>query len=235
MEDKTIKKKLFILSVLFVLSSLGFRLSFVWGTQKYFFSLLVILLPLVGVLFKTKRSVGLVGFYFGIKALFGLFPFTLGLPSLCAAANWSAHTSQSKFAGLKKFLLGVVLPLICMAIFIAHPVGRQAWAYSFYWLIPVSLYFFPNKSVFTISLSSSFIAHAVGSIFWLFLMPISSERWLALIPIVAVERLLFAVAGFVGYLVIKKCMSFSLALSVSMSLKGRFNYLAGVGANKTKM
>jgi len=200
------KKNFFVLFLLLIFSSLGLRISFVWGSQRYFFSLLAILLPLVGVLFRTKKSVGIVGGYFGIKALLGLFPFTLGLPSLCAAANWSLLGRDTKYIGLQKFLLNVVLPLVCMTIFIVHPVGRVAWAYSLYWLIPVSLYLFKKRSVFTVSLSSSFIAHAVGSIFWLFFMPMSPERWLALIPVVAVERLLFAVASVAVYRGIKRVL-----------------------------
>ena len=99
------EKQFFILSILLILSSIGARISFAWGSQSYFFSLLALLLPLVGVLFRTKRSVGIVGGYFGLKALLGLFPFTLGLPSLCAAASWSAHTTNTKSAGLQKLLL----------------------------------------------------------------------------------------------------------------------------------
>lgn len=205
------KKQFFILFLLLMLSNLGLRISFVWGSQRYFFSLLAILLPMVGVLFRTKKSVGIVGGYFGIKALCGLMPFTFGLPSLCAAANWTLlRSSELRRAGsgkwivtIQRFLLNVVLPLLCMIIFIAHPVGRQAWAYSLYWFIPMGLYFFPRKSLFAISLQSSFIAHAVGSIFWLFFLPMSPERWIALIPIVAVERLLFSLAGVVVYSAIK--------------------------------
>ena len=44
------------------------------------------------------------------------------------------------------------------------------------------------------SLGATFVAHAVGSIIWLHLMPMSSNMWLALIPIVPVERVCFAAA-----------------------------------------
>jgi len=205
------RKQFFILFLLLLLSSFGLRISFVWGSQRYFFSLLAILLPMVGVLVKTKKTVGIVGGYFGIKALFGLMPFTFGLPSLCAAANWTLLRSgelrragpSARSVGLQKCLLNVVLPLVCMKIFIAHPVGHAAWMYSLYWLIPVGLYLFKKDTVLAVSLSSSFIAHAVGSIFWLFFMPMSPECWVALIPIVAVERLLFAVASVAAYKGIK--------------------------------
>lgn len=220
MQNET-KKKFFILAVLLIFSIFGARISFVWGSQKYFFSSLAILLPLVGVLFKTKKTFGVVGGYFFLKALFGFFPLTFGLPSLCAAANYSSFAAQTKYAALQKFFLNVVLPLLCMLIFVAHPVGRVAWVYSLYWLIPVFFYFQKKETVWAVSLSSSFIAHAVGSMFWLFLMPMSPERWLLLIPIVAVERLLFAVASVVVYGAIKKVMAISWPLLLSSSFKKR--------------
>jgi len=248
MKNQT-KKQFFIISALLIISSLGARLSFAWGSHTYFFSLLAIILPMVGVLCKTKRSTGIVGGYFAFKALLGAFPLTFGLPSLCAAANWSTYGSKTKFTELKKFLLNIVLPLVCMLIFVLHPVGRAAWMYSLYWLIPIVLYLvelflsfyerksgilssprgvskglipivlylLKNKSIFTVSLSSTFIAHAVGSIFWLFLMPMGPERWIALIPIVAVERLLFAVAGVGVYRVIQKALTFSWCRSAQIS------------------
>ena len=220
---KNTRKEFFILSVLLVFSSLGLRLSFTWGSQSYFFSLLAIFLPMVGVLFKTKKSVGVVAVYFFMRAValrVGV-PFTFGLPSLCSAANWSSHEREAKYAKVQRFLLNIILPLVCMIIFMVHPIGRVAWMYSFYWFIPVGLYFLKKQSVFTTSLQSSFIAHAVGSIFWLFFMPMSPECWVALIPIVAVERLLFALAGVAVYRAIKRVMEFSWILRSQPVQDGR--------------
>ena len=49
-------------------------------------------------------------------------------------------------------------------------------------------------------LGSTFTAHAVGSVIWLYagLVP-NPETWLALIPVVVLERILFASGMFVGY------------------------------------
>jgi hypothetical protein len=54
------------------------------------------------------------------------------------------------------------------------------------------LYFVPQKNIFFTSLGSTFTAHAVGSVIWLYTIPMTAGMWLALIPIVALERLCFA-------------------------------------------
>ncbi len=94
--------------------------------------------------------------------------------------------------------LGIGLPLLCMALFIAHPVGGQAWYYSLYWLVPVFALFLPQK-LFLRSLGATFTAHALGSVIWLYTFQSTPAFWLALIPVVAFERLLFASGISVSY------------------------------------
>lgn len=88
------------------------------------------------------------------------------------------------------FITGL-LPIVCMALFMVHPIGAQAWPYALYWLIPFILCFMQDV-VWVRALQASFIAHAVGSIIWLYSGSIPSEVWMGLIPIVACERLLIA-------------------------------------------
>jgi hypothetical protein len=47
--------------------------------------------------------------------------------------------------------------------------------------------------MFTHALTATFIAHAVGSTIWIYSQPTTPAFWLALIPIVALERLIYAV------------------------------------------
>lgn len=83
--------------------------------------------------------------------------------------------------------------------FIAHPVGFWAAPYACYWLIPITLYFVQNKSVFLQALCSTLIAHAVGSVIWIYSVPMSVFDWYRLIPVVAVERFAFALGMVVVY------------------------------------
>ena len=73
----------------------------------------------------------------------------------------------------------ILVPVLCMALFGLHPVGSQAFAYTLYWLIPVTLYIMSSlvnvlprfqqfTPIFLQALSSTFIAHAVGSVIWLY-------------------------------------------------------------------
>lgn len=118
----------------------------------------------------------------------------LRLAPMLFAAFYFAKYSKGKVAG-------AIVPIICMALFVAHPVGAQAWAYSLYWFVPAIALLLPEH-LFLRSLGSTFSAHAVGGIIWLYLIPTTPAFWLALIPIVAFERLLFAAgisASFVAF------------------------------------
>jgi hypothetical protein len=88
--------------------------------------------------------------------------------------------------------LGIIVPAIAMLAFWLHPIGQQAWIYAFYWLIPIAAKFLPDRLVLR-SLGSTFTAHAVGSVLFLYTIPTAPALWLALIPIVAIERGAFAI------------------------------------------
>ncbi len=79
--------------------------------------------------------------------------------------------------------------LLCMVLFWLHPVGWQAAPYAFYWLLPVVVWALGLRSVWGHALGSTFAAHALGSILFLYATPLTPAYWLALMPIVAVERL----------------------------------------------
>ena len=58
---------------------------------------------------------------------------------------------------------------------------------------------FKSRSFYAQALGATFTAHAVGSVIWLYTMPMAQEAWLALIPQVAIERLTFAAGIVVAY------------------------------------
>ncbi|MFA6214304.1 MAG: hypothetical protein WC717_03435 [Candidatus Micrarchaeia archaeon] len=111
-------------------------------------------------------------------------------PMLFAAVYFAAY-SRGKFAG-------ALVSLACMAAFIAHPIGAQAWVYSLYWLIPAIALALPEH-LFLRSLGSTFTAHSIGSVVWLYAFPSTAAFWLALIPIVAFERFMFASGISISY------------------------------------
>jgi len=89
--------------------------------------------------------------------------------------------------------------LVAMAAFIAHPIGREVWYYSLYWLIPFAVQRFGRNNLFANSLGATLTQHAVGGVTWLYVFNLSADVWRGLIPIVAAERLLMALGITVSY------------------------------------
>lgn len=111
------------------------------------------------------------------------------------------------YFGAKKYQkLIAVIPLLCLVLFILHPEGRGAWFYSLYWLIPVASVFIKRSLVFN-SLGATFTAHAVGSVAFLYAFNLPTETWIALIPIVFLERMLFTGGIAVSYLVMNSLLN----------------------------
>jgi hypothetical protein len=103
----------------------------------------------------------------------------------------------------KKRIFNIIVPIITIIAFNLHPIGRSAWQYSLFWLIPIAAHFF-RKNLFVKSLGTTFTAHAVGGALWVWAFGLSREMWLALIPQTAMERILFASGITVFYFVFSK-------------------------------
>ncbi|MBS3063466.1 MAG: hypothetical protein J4203_06370 [Candidatus Diapherotrites archaeon] len=99
-----------------------------------------------------------------------------------------------------------IISFAAILLFLLHPVGRTAWFYSLYWFIPVLCWLF-RKHLFARSLGATFTAHAIGGALWVWTVPMTTEQWMALIPIVAYERLLFAAGISVSYIALNTLLS----------------------------
>lgn len=109
------------------------------------------------------------------------------LPMMLAAFYLGSKTKKN-----------IMIPLLCIILFVAHPQGRIAWYYSLYWLIPILAVFKKNRLILN-ALGATFTAHAVGSIIFLYAFNLPAAVWISLIPIVAIERGLFALGIWVSY------------------------------------
>ncbi len=171
---------LFLTSLLMVFTAKLIPFSLIIGSQGSFFS--------------ASTSIALV--IAKHSSFWILFFFILPIKSLSVAQlllfllNRAPLFFASWFYKTQNLLVSVVIPFLCFFFFIAHPVGIDAWPYTLYWLIPVMIYFLNYKSMFLKALGAVFVAHAVGSVIWIYTHDMSSQAWLALIPIVAIERLL---------------------------------------------
>lgn len=187
-----------------------FKVSFIVGSCLAFFSGTSIVVPMLGV-FTGMLSVitvvgsGMMGHWLmlGIPSIHYL---AYHIPGLFASAAWAYPAN---------LIIRLIVPLLCMVLFIAHPVGAQAFPYALYWLIPITFYLKKSSSLFAQALSSTFIAHAVGSVIWIYALPMTPAAWLALIPIVAVERLCFALGMVLVYQMVRYGMRYGKKLVVS--------------------
>jgi hypothetical protein len=175
---------------LFIVSKLlaCLKVSFAIGAAWTLFSLRNMIAPLAG----AFGGIGGTSFFFASNLLFTLlFKKTLllsylaysGIPTFFAGLYW-ATSSRVIRAGV---------PALCMLFFMFHPEGMAAWPYALFWFMPITIACMQTNSIFVTALGSTFTAHAVGSVLWLYTTSMGASYWYALLPIVPVERLLFAV------------------------------------------
>lgn len=186
----------FLWSYLLLEVSTLFKFSYIVGSQRAFFSAINCTGPLM------RYFNGLGAFacmavrkllyikFFAPKTLNVTYTFGIGffnplvyyIPTVLASGYWF---SSSK--GIR-----LLLPMLCMILFMVHPIGYQAIYYSWFWIIPMVIHFLPYRIPFFEALGTTFLAHALGSVLYLYFQPMSAEYWLVLIPVVIIERLLFA-------------------------------------------
>jgi hypothetical protein len=204
-------KNKIIYAVLFIVT--GFILSNINFTKiagsEVSFTLLDFFAPTAGAFLGTPIGVVAVLFLSIIRMVVGLFSgaeFTIVsvlrlLPTLFAVVYFSKINSSSKGV----YLLPLV-SIIAMIGFWINPIGREAWVYALFWLIPVVMFFFKNN-LFARALGSTFTAHAVGGLMWVWAFDMPASLWLGLIPVVAVERLLFALGITFTYLLFNNILA----------------------------
>lgn len=147
--------------------------------------------------------------------------FIGGIPGVIAVFlmqffNFFAHGAQIEDAGTiirffpmlfavlyfaKKGKLNLIIPAVAIVAFIVHPIGRDVWYFSLFWTIPIVAYFLRDRFLFARALGATFTAHAVGGALWIWTFSLPAPVWDLLIPVVAVERLLFAL-GITGSFVL---------------------------------
>ena len=200
-------KKIFFLLVFSALVLVGSQINFspLLGIENQGFTLFQMVGPIAGIFLGPVIGAASVlfaesvNFVYAGKALniVNLFRLT---PMLFAAYYFGTH-------GRKKLKeLSTAVPILCMALFMLHPVGAQVWFYSLYWVIPVAAKFFPERLLLK-SLGATFTAHAVGSTLFLYTVPTLPELWVVLIPIVAVERIVFALGISGSYIAVNTVLS----------------------------
>jgi len=133
------------------------------------------------------------GFSMGIMSL-GLFDIGRIL-SMPIAALYFAYYNDKKWIS--------IIPLLAMVAFALGPNGAgTVWYYSLFWVIPAIVAYANTKNLFFRSLGATFSAHAIGSVAFLYAFAPNPTIWVTLIPIVTVERIVFALGISASYMVV---------------------------------
>lgn len=202
------KIKLGIFLVLFSVLSFAFyhvELSYIVGSQEQSFTMFQFAGPVGGgIMGPGIGALSAVAVDFASKILLGKMSWDLvgfiRLFTVAAAAVCFGMVREKKWAG-------IAIPVAGMALFWANPVGAEAWGYALLWLIPVAASLLANN-LFMRSLASTFQAHVVGSLAFLYFVGMPAAAWWALIPLVLVERGLFAAGMSVTYVSLNSIISF---------------------------
>ena len=125
----------------------------------------------------------------------------------------------------RKMPLNVIIPALAIVSFIANPVGREVWYFSLFWTIPIICYCFQDRWLIARSLGATFAAHSVGGALWIWLVPLPAAVWIGLIPVVIMERLVFAAGIAIAYLAVNNAFALlnrKLSFSYKLPVQERY-------------
>lgn len=162
------------------------KLSFIAGSKTAFFSASQIAGPLVGLYGGWQASL----INYSVRTVL----LTVAMPSLSWLSLLAYHiptTSASAYLGTQS-RLRAILPIVAIVAYLIHPVGIQAPWYALYWLIPLAAVF-NTRFLFIQTLGATFTAHALGTIIYLYSGLLTYEALCILTPLVALERLTYAI------------------------------------------
>lgn len=126
----------------------------------------------------------------------------------------------------KKTRFNLVIPLLAIAIFLAHPIGRTVWYFALFWTIPLVAHILRDRLLLARALGATFTAHAVGGALWIWAFSLPASVWQTLIPVVAIERLIFALG---------LCASYCLVTNLIAAIEALTNKRFGLSLTSTHL
>ena len=199
------KQQLIIIAIFAGLSILASRINFApfVAGHNLKFTFFDMYAPIAGGLFGSLAGMVAV---FAVEVYNLLFRQTF---SLAAILHLFPVIFGAWYFGSNKKLVNLV-PFIAIIGFVANPVSREVWHYSLFWLIPIVCHKFKERSLVARSLGATFTAHAAGGLLWIYFFNPPAAVWNSLIPIVIMERTIFALVSVVTYVLIQKIISYAI-------------------------
>ena len=202
-------RKTIFLVIFSVLAIFAMNINFsrLTGTENQFFTVFqffgpivgAFLGPFIGILAVLLAEVGNM-LIFGKS--FTLLSVLRLLPMLFATYYFATRKDKLNLRSWSSWAT-IIIPLIAIATFITHPVGRTVWFFSLFWTIPIIITLLPpvySNNPWLKGLGATFTAHAIGGAIWIWTVPMTTEAWILLIPVVAYERFLFALGIGASYI-----------------------------------
>ena len=185
-------KGLLFLIIFSVLVFIGDRINFsrLGGAENQFFTLFQFFGPVAGAFLGP-----VVGVLSVLIAEVASKLYTHASLDLVTVLRLTPMLFAAWYFGTKKDKISYLVPVLAIIAFVAHPVGRQVWYFSLFWTIPIIIKVLPKKygeRAFLRSIGATFTAHAVGGAMWNYIVPMTPAMWIALIPVVIFERIVFA-------------------------------------------
>lgn len=122
----------------------------------------------------------------------------------------------------------LIVPALSIVAFNLHPVGRTVWFYSLFWLIPFLVWPFRERFLILRSLGATFTAHAAGGAMWIWAFNLPASVWIGLIPIVIMERSIFALGISASYILMNNILAYLSAkkiLPAGVNFDKKYNFL----------
>lgn len=206
-------KKILFLIIFTILGLIAFQVSInnIIGSKQNF-TLFELLGPIGGMF--LGPILGSISVFF--VRLFDILFFNQQLDFL-TIVRFLPMMMAAVYFGLKTKKTAIIFP-ICIALFLLNPIGRQAWMYSVIWLIPFISTFFKKRLILN-SLGATFTAHAIGSVIFLYTFGLTPAIWLALIPVVFIERGVFTLGIWASCLILNTILDFLTNFKIINSFK----------------
>lgn len=203
MKQSSDKKKILFVVIFIILGLIALRIPFthILGSKQTF-TAFDFMGPITG---------GFLGTWLGalsvaIVEVINFFIKGMTLDTTTFIRFWPMIAAAIYFGTKSKWIN--VVPLLCIVLFLANPVGRTVWYYPIaFWFIPILTYFGKHRLSLN-ALGSTFTAHAVGSTAFLYAFGLPASVWKSLMIIVPVERLTFAIGIIISYLVINNVLNY---------------------------
>lgn len=215
-------KKITFLALFFVLALVSIKLSFIplLGAEGQTVSSFHFIAPIAG------------GFLGTVPAILTVFA-----AEVADVIIWNKALTQTRILLLFPILVGVwffsrhkresglLVTGAGIALWLLHPVGREAWFYSLLFIVPLVGGMMQN--LVGRSFGAAYSAFVAGQVLWLYFMPTTAAEWVGWIPVVIIERTSFAIGIAASFVAMNTILArFRLALPRGVPIDPRYDLVA---------